>query len=1234
MADQMIRLLGIDDFLLADWDIPPGIITKESSHLGFGIERRSGVYSSVFFGATAQPAIWRVLLQCRSEESRQRLISVLAGQRSRPFRLLAQRLQYGQELITIEAAVSGNLEESGRGTIYVNFESNDSIWFAEDSETTSKTFTSPLDQTLHLAVPGNVPTSPIIRITPTAQRAETTPYVGWTKRERWVISNESDSPFFREGIMINLGNTAALVSAGKARADGADLRVWLHGLEQSRSLVGWNTSSTALWVIVPILPPRQSLTYEVVYGNPLATSADGVDLAYPDMPAFDITVSTNFFHLYRNGKDIDHAGEGLWPLSSPLEGGSADFGVPGAWQPALTWENPSNTDTYVQPRSQRMTLGDKEWYQANLYASRWKGPGFSEYQAYEGTDPFDGVTLYNPFGIRSVRTNGFEWRNNAQKKTVVTTEVTDPDDDTIVKTESSEVFVKQDPPYTRIVVIGRNSGGEGWHVLSEYGATVGTSDDVEAEDANSRLYLPGAGRPTIYPTFDPGWDTVRGYRFLATKNQQFTQPFYATVEGNLAGFNANQMSAQFIYPLPAGVEFKTTDTVKGQITASYQLPSGARDARAQVCIRVMTADSVVRATLLSLDNATSYSSGNKFPLNWDANRKFPVGGSKNLEANYTTETGDYLVMEFGARKGPPNETTTRLIFGDNFSGFLAEADAADGSTNQANPWIEFSTNLNATDTTIEETIESFATAWTPPSPVKHFGIACWPQGVSQIPDDAESRAWATTKTDIAVHIAAESLIITKVEDETDIYELATEFRLPGGGNAVGPYHALLVGNARQQSGPGTPRAAIKLDEQALQIDTERRTHTIWDTEFSVQEESLSAHAVRALTGDLRQVDATDIPSLKRTSCTLANASFGSAITSWSSHSGGSGWTKSVAHDPDIGGAALGSIKFAVTSASAGTWLYHTDAYCDVGPDESVEVTAWMHQTEAGSSSPRIGIAWYDGSSVLIATTLDHFYGISLDPAQDRTMRVAATAPSGATKFRVMLGVTVDVDTPAAKWFDDVTAVIFTPQRYDATTAKITEEMRASRWLPLVPPRRTVINGAFDADISGWELYDDGTGITQAASHDASIGGYQNGSLKIAITANSGSDQVTYLNAQPLNLSGFESATVGAWVRTSNAGLVPRLCIAWYVDPEGDPVDIDIEATWAPAINTGYSRAFGAIAPPEAEWFRVGFVVDTSASATGSCWLDDVTINDNDMLVADTSPGELDVAVTVRPRWVP
>lgn len=1221
MSTQMIKLLALDDFVLADWDIPPAVMTTGSSQLGFGVERRAGISSSVFFGATAQPAKWTFLFQCGGNETaRQALISMLASQSHRQFRLLAQRLLYGEELITTEAAVSGELDERARGDIYVPFEGNDSVWLAEDTATASKTFASALDQVLHLEVPGNIPTHPVVRITPTAQRSATTPYVGWSKRRRYVISNEGTDPLFREAVMIDLGNTAALVSGGKARSDGADLRVWLHGLEQSRTLVGWNTSSTALWVIVPVLPPRQSLTYDVVYSNPLATSADGVELTYPDAPAFDITASTNFVHVYRTATDITHAGEGLWPLSSPLEGGSADYGVPGAWQPALTYENPNNTDNYVQPRSRRVGSGSQEWYQAVPFAARWRGDTWDEdFEQYAGSDPFDGVTLYSPFGIRSVRTENFTYRNNAKLKTVVTTTVGDPGDET---TESTEVLAPHDPPFTRPVIIGRNTGGEGWHVLAQYAQSTGT--DV-ANPNPGRLYLPWSGTAVAFPAFASGWEnTASADRVPAVIARGRTYNTRKLITLGTTATNYDVLMRQYVYPLPEGTTFTTSDTVKGRINA-WEENAGA-DARAQMVVRVMTAASVVKATLLDFDTAVL---SEEFNTGLTSNiRSFPRGGAVTLAAGYISEPGDYLVIEIGFRKHGTTGGQFSLGFGETDYQYDTPDYPEDSDSAIGHPWIDFvGVDLTGGAPTLQ-------TAWTPPSPMKHFGIAVWPSGVTSIPDDAEGRASIEIDSDISVYLAAEPLFINQVEAETDIYEVATEMRVLGGGNAVGPYHALLVGNARQQSGPGTPRAALELDTQALQIDTERRTHTVWDTDFTVQQEAVSTHAVRALVGGLRQVDVTDIPSLLRTAATIPNATFASDITGWESHAGGGGWSVSVAHDAAVGGAAAGSLKFAITSSSAGTLWYRSSTYVSVTPGDSVEMTAWMRQNDAGASSPRLGIAWYDATPTLLATSTDQFYGVSLNPANDQTLTLTAAVPTGATQCRVLLGVTVEGNVPATKWFDDVTLTLVQPQRYDASLAKVTEEIRASRWLPLVPPRRQVVNGTFDSDISGWELYDDGSGVTQAAAHDPELGGYQDGSLQITISANSGSDNVIYLNAQPFGVNGQESESIAAWVRTSNVHLVPRLCLAWYADPESTPVSIAMEASWSPATGTGYRRAFGAIAPPEAEWFRVGVVVDTSSSATGTVHIDDVTLNDNDLFVADVSPGTLDVDVIVRPRFIP
>lgn len=1218
---QMIKLLAIDDFVLADWNIPPAVMTTGSSQLGYGVERRAGISSSVFFGAAPVPAKWTFLFRCGGDEAaRQALIAMLGSQEHHEFRLLAQRLLFGEDLITTRASISGELDERARGDIYVPFESNDSVWLAEDTTTTSKTLASSLDQAMHLAVGGNVSTNPVVRITPATQRSVTTAYVGWQYRQRFAISNEGTDPLFREAVMIDLGSTTALVSGSKARSDGADVRVWLHGLEQSRTLVGWNTSSTALWVVVPVLPPGHSLTYDVVYGNPLATAADGVELTYPDLPAFDITASTNFVHVYRTGTSLAHAGEGLWFLSSSLEGGTADYGVPGAWQPALTFENPNNADNVVQPRARRLAEDANEWYQAVPFAARWKGDSWDEeYEEYAGSDPFDGVTLYNPFGIRAVQADTFTYRNNSSRKTVITTTVVDAVDPNISVTESSEELAPYDPPYTRAVAIGRNSGGEGWHVLAEYDGSTAL-----ALGQPVRLYLPSSGAAPISPAFASGWEnTASADRIAAVSARGTTKNVIKNVALGTTATNYDLLIRQYIYPLPAGVEFKTTDTVKGQVQAWES--TAAADARAQMTIRVMTAASVVRATLFNFDTGVLSS---EFDAVNHVGRDFPRGNAVNLQADYTTVSGDYLVMEFGVRKHATTSASVGLVFGEKgayvTTGALPEDET--GSFDKY-PWIEFSTDL--TGSTPE-----LAADWTPPSPVKHFGLACWPARSMAIPDDVESRISLAVESDMTVYIAAESLFVTQVEAETDIYELATELRLQGGANAVGPYHALLVGNARQGSGPGTPRAAVKVGTQGLQIDAERRTHTVWDADFTVQQEALPSHVVRAMVGNLREVDATEIPSLLRLAATIPNAGFTGNSTGWESHSGGGGWSATVAYDSSVGGAANGSLKFTITSASAGTLLYRSSTYLAVEAGDSVELSSWMRQNEAGSSSPRLGIAWYDATPTLLSTSMDQFYGVDFNPANDQTLVMTAAVPAGATQCQVLVGVTVEGNVPATKWFDDVALTIIRPQRYDAALAKVTDETRASRWLPLVPPRRQVVNGTFDTDISGWELYDDGAGITQAASHDPEMGGDQDGSLQVTISANSGSDNVIYLNAQPLGLNGQESETVAGWVRTSNTNLVPRLCIAWYTDPEDAPVSIATEALWSPATGTGYRRAFGAIAPPEAEWFRVGVVVDTSSSATGSVWVDDVTLNDNDLLISDVSPASLDVSAIVRPRFIP
>lgn len=1480
-------MLAIDDFIFGDKGIDPSTITKESAHLSFGVDRRAGRHGSMFFGTSAQPASWQTNITCPNQQVREALMAVLTALGDQQVRLLADlevEGVVGQQLVTIDAAVS-NVQWPGSGWVLkVTFDSDNSFWSGQTVETVGKTFADPLDQVIHLPAPGNVPTQPTLRILPTVQRDVPTPAVGWSKRQRFAVANTSDEPWFRYPVLIPLGDTTGLVSDGKAQASGADLRVWLHGLEQARTLVSWNTTASYVWVIVPALPAGEALTYEIAYGNPAATAADGVDLAYPELPAFDVLASTNYWHRYRSERDIANAALGLWPLSSALEGGAADFGVPCAWAPALTFENPNNGDSYVQPRAQRLRDGGAEWYQAMLYASRWQGPGFNSVEAYAGSDPYDGVVIHNPMGIRAVACEGIRWRNDAALKTTVTTTVGNV-------SETSEVLVPHDP-YTRVVVIGRNAGGEGWHVLTEYGQAAGAG-------AESRLYLPSSGAAPSSPAFASDWgDTesadrvaavaVKGATEMASKtvaatfattfgssgsgdnqfsnpgqvaldssgnvyvadtansrvkqhtsggayvsqitdlslgavgvccdasgnvyvagfgtlrkynsagiqqwawsfsfsvfrrhlctdgttlyiaastqaqgsviqrvacadgsqigywgstgsgNGQFLNPTgiahddtylyvadtgnarvqkllksdgsYVTqwgtsgtgdgqfltpvgvavnpITGNILvtdsgrddiqeftntgtfvrtisgpGSGSGQLSdpagivvtadgeqayvadagnnriaifdldwdfsgqdillRQYVWPLAAGVQFSTADTVKGQVRAATGTDVNAR---AQLVIRVISGDGTVRATLLGSDGAAM---DNAFATSL-TNREFPRDAPLTLEASYTTVPGDYLVMEIGARLGDHPATTVpgaTLRFGDAAGDDLPEDET---ETGDLCPWVEFSTELFPAN---DSGIHTVAETWRPPRPVKHFGIACWPKGGMQIPENAESRVLVESDGDITVHIAAEPLVITQIEGETEIYELATELRLHGGGNAVGPYDTLLIGNARGLAGPGTPRAAVALGEQGLQIDTGAHTHTLWDPTYTTQVEALPAHAVRALVGVLRDIDAADIPALTRIPVAIPNGTFDTDLTGWGLEVDDAGWSYTVTHDPGVGGSAAGSLRFTLATTDPGLVLYHATTYVPVEPGDSVEVTAWVRQTDSGATSPRLGVIWYDADEVALAGQLNAAADIPLHPATAHGLTFAGAPPAEATQCRVVLGVTAVADAPGSKWFDDVAAAIIRPLRYDGSRAKVTEEARSSRWLPLAPPRREVPNGAFDADISAWALQSAGGGITQAASHDAAAGGDADGSLKVTISANAGSGQVSYHTDDFFAVSGAERVEVSAWLRSSSADIWPLLGILWYGDADNTLLATSLESRWAepPTPNQGYRRAFAAIVPPGMTRFRLVIVADAVDAATGDIWADDVRLNDNALLVADHAIGEIEVTAIVRPRWTP
>lgn len=397
-----LDLVAIDDLVLADVGVTFAMVTKDSRRLGFGVRRRDGVSGSVFFGSAAEPATWEVAIKTPDLAARSAVLAALAGDLSEERRLLAKRDDLGNDLVVTFAALV-EVEEYGELDLKVTLESSDSVWRALSATEATKDFSSTLDHALLVPVGGNAPTAPVLRLTPLAQRTAFTSAVGWRRRQRWTVTNGGDEPWFRFPVRITLGNTAALVSGGKALASGNDLRVWLDGLEQPRTLVGWNTATTHAWVIVPALAPGEALTYDVVYGNPGAGAAP--ELAYPDLPAFRLDTSTNAAWNYLNGAVTANAGKGLWHLSSSDEGAIADFGVPGAWAPARTWRNPASTDETGQNRYRGVATGgptDPYLPVATLDAFRMQSGGGAGFLGTLTPNGYDGVTFAHPLGVTGI----------------------------------------------------------------------------------------------------------------------------------------------------------------------------------------------------------------------------------------------------------------------------------------------------------------------------------------------------------------------------------------------------------------------------------------------------------------------------------------------------------------------------------------------------------------------------------------------------------------------------------------------------------------------------------------------------------------------------------------------------------------------------------------------------------------------------------------------------------------
>ncbi len=132
---------------------------------------------------------------------------------------------------------------------------------------------------------------------------------GFTYTAPITIVNGSATALTDHQVKVTV-NTAALVTAGKMRADGADMR-FLDGSDCCAPISyfiesGMNSATTVVWVKVPSIGASSSRQISMAYGNPTATETEILEAAraaYVD----------RFVHALPDGYDtvIDEEGSGV-----------------------------------------------------------------------------------------------------------------------------------------------------------------------------------------------------------------------------------------------------------------------------------------------------------------------------------------------------------------------------------------------------------------------------------------------------------------------------------------------------------------------------------------------------------------------------------------------------------------------------------------------------------------------------------------------------------------------------------------------------------------------------------------------------------------------------------------------------------------------------------------------------------------------------------------------------------
>jgi hypothetical protein len=159
----------------------------------------------------------------------------------------------------------------------------------------------------------------------------------------------------------------------------------------------------------------------------------------------------------------------------------------------------------------------------------------------------------------------------------------------------------------------------------------------------------------------------------------------------------------------------------------------------------------------------------------------------------------------------------------------------------------------------------------------------------------------------------------------------------------------------------------------------------------------------------------------------------------------------VTYDGAVGHLVNGSLKMDVTASSAAAgatvqWASPTaPPYIPVVAGQPLTVTAWGRRSSA-NWRPKLGIAWYDASNVLISTSTAGPGAVDYVHTNTTFLLIGhvAIAPANALSARIVLvGYENTSSTTGQVWFDEIrwrTTALFMATQATGVTADVSGQL--------------------------------------------------------------------------------------------------------------------------------------------------------------------------------------------------